>query len=90
LYTDASFGILLLGGNSVTSVSLVTAAGKECSLSEPIHPIPQAYGAPGRIGAVAGYDIDADRVLFCGGLDSGGSPPFSSFRDCQVLDMKTR
>ncbi len=84
-----STGILFLGGVGAPGLALVAPDGKEC-VDADLPDIPQEYGDPGRVGGVASYDPARSRVVFCGGLDSSPSPPFSSFRDCQVLDLKSK
>merc|ERR1719348_1300522 len=77
--------LLVLGGAGEPSVALFNqACDSQCQVDIP--DVPQDYGAPGRTGSYAG--VLGDNVHVCGGLDDGG-PPISSFKDCQILNLRS-
>lgn len=83
--------ILLVGGSGSPDVRVLLPGGRdsnECRLDPDIPEVPQSYGSPGRVGSIAAFRGDSS-VIVCGGVDDGG-PPFSSFKDCQTLDLRTR
>merc|ERR550519_43088 len=92
LFTEACFArqcgsgpeyiVLALGGQGDASVEL---EGVSCDAGIP--DVPQPYGEEGRIGSYSTYWDD--NVMVCGGY-SGSGPPFSTFRDCQILDLNTK
>ena len=77
--------LLVLGGAQTPGVSLINQiCDKKCEVSIP--DVPQPYGSPGRRGSYAVRFHDS--VIVCGGMDFSG-PPFSSFKDCQRLDLSS-
>ena len=82
--------VLLLEGRFSPGASVLKQSGRECRLRPAIPPPPHFYGNPGRVGSSAGYNSATNQVVLCGGMESDGSPPFSSYRDCQVLDLEER
>jgi len=74
--------VLALGGQGDPSVELERF---RCEAGIP--DVPQPYGEEGRIGSYSTYWDDY--VMVCGGY-SGSGPPFSTFRDCQILDLNTK
>ena len=82
--------VLLLEGRFSPGASVLKQSGRECRLRPAIPPPPHFYGNPGRVGSSAGYNSATNQVVLCGGMESDGSPPFSSYKDCQVLDLEER